>query len=303
MNDGWKRCFVLWGAVTLLLLAGCAPTDPPSAEQLLSALSYAILQPEVTCAELREEFDLSYLPLPNDPTDGGMEFEEHWLPGPKGQTLRAWYMPVADEHGTVILSPGAVGPMTCYLFSAILLTEGGWSVVMYDYQGFGGSTGDPSLQSLCPDLEAVVDWTREYTGCGRVTLMGMSLGAIPSVAVAVTRPDAVNAVVLDSPVALGEEIERFQYLMAGQSQEVISLLDPSLLTENIIAQMMQPLLVFAHEEDFVTPPETVELLYERAGGPKEIVKFTGLEHAHGQFQSTGEYSAELEDFLEAIWQR
>ncbi len=113
----------------------------------------------------------------------------------------------------------------------------------------------------------------------------------------------MNGVILDSPLALGAEIERFKALIGGQSAELIALLDPRLLPAAIIDQMTQPLLVFLHEEDIVTPPDSVELLYERAGGPKELVRFPGLDHAHAQFFETASYTAHLVTFLDDIWLR
>jgi len=62
-------------------------------------------------------------------------------------------MPVEPAHGTVIVSPGNSGSMACYLLTAQLLTDDGYSVVIYDYEGFGGSSGQASLETLRPDLE------------------------------------------------------------------------------------------------------------------------------------------------------
>jgi hypothetical protein len=290
-------------AGTTLVATGCFLRPLPPPEEILRVLSYAILQPETTCAELRADFGLEDLPLVDTPDQIGISYEEHRLPTSDGQTLRVWYMPANDQKGVVVVSPGNTGPMPCYLFTAWLLTQTGWTAVMYDYQGFGGSSGQPDLRALRSDLETVVEWVLAETGTGQVTLLGMSLGAIPSVAVAVDRPELVNAVVLDSPVAMGIEIQRFQFLVGGRSEQIIAALDAWLLTENIIDQMRQPVLVFLDEQDTVTPAAAVELLYEQAGGPKQLVRFAGLGHAAGQFVRTDEYRTELDDFLEDVWLR
>jgi pimeloyl-ACP methyl ester carboxylesterase len=264
-------------------------------------LSYAVLQPETTCEQLREDFGLADLPAVDNPADVGMKYQEHRIPAPDGERLRVWYMPAAEPRGTVVVSPGNSGPMACYLFTARLLTSDDYSVVMYDYEGFGGSTGEPDLVTLRPDLEAVVQWARETTGSPQVTLFGMSLGSIPTVAAAIDLPGVVNAVILDSPVALGAEIERFGFLVRGRSQEIIAALEPWLITENVIEQMRQSTLVFMHGDDAVTPPDAVSLMLANAGAPIELVYFEGLGHAAGQFLQTDEYNSHLADFLSTVW--
>ena len=305
MNAAVRR--VLLGVVLVavpLLISGCPPAELPilTAPIVLDRLSKIILQPETTCAELRDEFNVPYLPLANTPGDAGIDYQEYYIRTPDRHQLRVWYMPGSGTRGTVIVSPGAFGPMTCYLFSAKLLTDKGWSVVIYDYQGFGESPGKPALGALRMDLETVLDWTLAHANTQQVSLMGMSLGSIGTVAVAVDRPEAVNAVVLDSPVALGQEIERFRAALGVRTEEIIAALDTWLVSEDIIGQMYQPLLVFLHEGDVVTPPASVQLLYDRAAGTKELVRYTG-EHAAGQFEDTADYVAHLDAFLTGIWHR
>lgn len=302
--DRLKTPSLLLPGLALTWLAGCLPPVAlPSPEELVKRLSYAILQPETTCDQLRADLGLEELPRAETPADLGISYEEHLVPVSGDATLRLWYLPGVRRR-TVVVSTGNSGPMTCYLFTARLLHEAGYSVVMYDYRGFGGSSGEPALDNLRADLETVVDWTRARTGNRRVTLFGISLGGIPSVAVAVDRANAVNGVVLDSPVALGQEIERFSFLVRGRSEDIIAGLTsvaPWLITENIIPALTQPLLVYLHGGDQITPPSSVLLLYERASGPKQIVYFLGLDHAAGQFLDTANYVANLVVFLERVW--
>jgi pimeloyl-ACP methyl ester carboxylesterase len=291
---------VLGIAFMAVVIAGCPP-PLPAPEEIMKGLSYAVLQPQTTCDELRRDFKLENLPLVDNPAEVGIEYEEVAVPAPDGQTLRVWYMPLADPRGVVVVSGGNSGSMACYLFTAMLLTYDGWSVVMYDYEGFGGSSGVADLNTLRGDLEAVVDWAHTQTGSPHLSLFGMSLGTIPTVAVAVDRPDVVNAVVLDSPVALDGEIERFAYLVRGRAAQIIAVLAPWLVTTNVIGEMQQPALVFVHGDDAVTPPDTVWHMLQNTSAAIDVVEFDGLGHAAGQFRRTEEYNAHLVEFLEQVW--
>ncbi|MFH1746927.1 MAG: alpha/beta fold hydrolase [Planctomycetota bacterium] len=297
----------LLSTLTICLVAmlawGCANVTFLNTDDVISGLSDLILRPQDSCEKMRERFGLTYMPLAETPTDIGMDYEEHWIPVTEDVSLRVWYIPANLDRGTILYSCGNTGEMACYLYSALLLTDNGWSVVIYDYQGHGGSDGQPSLSTLSDDLEAVLEWTRAWTAREQVTLMGMSLGSIPSIAVAVGHPDAVNGVILDSPVALGAQVNRFSFAIGGQTEWLIDQLDPQLLSDTLIGWMQQPLLVFMHDSDTLTTPGTVQLLYDRAAGPKQIVHFPELGHARGQFVDTDEYIYHLEHFLNDIWSR
>lgn len=264
-------------------------------------LSKIILEPRTTCEALRDDFGLNDWPVIHSPVEAGLSVEELWLPVGTSDLVRVWYLPAQPDRGTVVLSMGSAGEMACYLFLARLLIDSGWSVVMYEYRGFGLSTGEPSLMNLADDLERVVQWTRERSGREEVSLMGVSLGTIPSVAVAVRRPDWVNGVVLDSPVALGEQLERFWWLLDNPVNALITLLDPELVSESIVHRLKDPLLVFAYDRDLLTTPRTVQALFDRAPEPKQLVSFPGLTHAAGAYFDTAEYVAHLDAFLVSVW--
>ncbi len=288
-------------SLTCLTTMSCAPTALPAKSEILNTLSAVLLTPDSSCDQLAGYFGLSFLSPVETPDQMGLDFNEYWVVGDNGSVLHLWHMPAALKRGTIVLSAGAAGQMACYLFPAQLLINNGWSVIMYDYQGFGQSEGSPDLASLAGDLETVLDWSRVLTGRDQLTLMGISIGSIPSIAVGVKRPDAVNALIIDSPVALGAELDRFGFLFGGRVEDIVGLIDEELVSEVIVADLTQPLLVFLSERDSVTPPRTIELLFENAGGPKEIVRFPNIDHALGPYVKTALYTVHLESFLTCIW--
>ena len=206
----YRRSLLLAASLSFLLQIGCIGASPWTPGEVVFGLSQLVLEPDQTCEELKTRYNLTYLPEADVPSDVGMEYEEYWLPVDEQTYIRTWYMPTELDRGTVVVSCGNSGPMACYLFTADLLTDNGWSVVLYEYEGFGLSTGQASLGTLYRDLGTVVEWTRERTGREQVTLFGISLGSIPSVALGVERPDEVNGVILDSPIALAAQVERFR---------------------------------------------------------------------------------------------
>jgi pimeloyl-ACP methyl ester carboxylesterase len=68
-------------------------------------------------------------------------------------------------------------------------------VVCFDRRGFGLSSGHPSIDRDCEDVEAL----RRHLALGRVALVGMSQGARAVMKFAVAAPHTVSCVVLDGP--------------------------------------------------------------------------------------------------------
>jgi pimeloyl-ACP methyl ester carboxylesterase len=87
----------------------------------------------------------------------------------------------------------------------------------------------------------------------------------------------------------------------GRAPEIIAVLEPWLLTENIISQLTQPALVFVHEQDQVTPPDEIDGMLAGTNAPVQVVLFEGIGHASGQFLRTADYSAHLDAFLRKVW--
>lgn len=289
------------GALLIACAGGCGSVAVPPTDDLVNGLSALLLDPGRNCEELRSAYGVHYLPVVETPADAGIDFEQHFIATADQNVLHVWYLPTQLDRGAVILSIGSASSMACYLFVAKLLTRNGWSVVIYEYQGYGLSTGRPSLATLAADLESVLDWTLSRTGRDRATLMGISLGTIPSVAVAARRPDAVNGVILDSPVALGEELLRFDPLFGGNAAALAARLMPDLLAEERIREVHQPLLVYLHELDILTTPQQTELIFDRAPGTKRLVRFANLSHAKGPYFSTDVYLYHADTFLASIW--
>ena len=301
-RESAKPFLVVLFCVNCLFVTSCAPTAALDHSSARAALSEIILRPSTSCEVLQEVFELDGLQPVSNPGELGIDYGEFWLETATGSAVRVWYMPVPAHRGSIILSPGAVGPMECQLLGAQELTRRGWSVTMYEYDGFGGSTGTASLEAIIPDLEAVVQWTRARSGHDQVTLHGTSLGSVPTVAIAAQHPAWVNGIILDSPAALSAEVERIGAFIGIDTEFLRAGLDEQLAPELMIAQVEQPLLIYMHGQDELTAPENVQMIYDAAFTEKELVVFSELDHVRGLYYSTDEYMAHLEAFLVRVWE-
>ncbi|GEM_PF-1470967 len=303
VGGGDARSPFLVGLVALGLvlcgLGGCVPLIPE--DGFVELTSRFALAPQRTCGELKRFAGVASLPDVDNPGELGLTYEEAFVPVAEGLRVRLWYLPAAAERGTVVFSMGAAAGMNCYLLIPKELVAAGWSVVIYEYEGFGESDGRASMAVLLRDADAVLDWTLERTARARVTLLGASVGTIPSVALAAERPGDVNAVVLDGAISLRAEIDRLWFLYGGQTERYLAHFDRRMWLEEQITRVHQPVLAFAYGRDeYATSARMPEIL---AGcpGPTTLHTFPELGHARGPYRQTGEYFDILEGFLSDVW--
>jgi uncharacterized protein len=282
----------------LLLLTACNPVIPK--DEFTSVAADVALAPQLTCDELKVVFGVPELTTVADPSELGLEYEEVRLTTWDNVQLRVWYIPAANERGVLLLANGAVGELPCYLMFARELVPLGWTIVMYDYRGFGASTGSPSLLSLYTDNDLVLDWTLERSGRDTLTVMGVSLGTLPSIAEAVFRPSDVNAVVVDGIVSLRQQVERFWYLVGGLIDEYVALFGDALQIESLLPFVDQPVLGCIYGLDEWTPPAEARSLFAPARDV-EILEYPTLLHARGPYLATESYFERLNAFLTRIW--
>ncbi|TWT43901.1 Alpha/beta hydrolase family protein [Phycisphaerae bacterium RAS1] len=282
-----------------LLHAGCLPLVPE--DKFLAAASSVALDPTATCEELKLDFGLPDVTTVADPAGINLSFVEEFITTSDGQTLRAWLVPAqVEERGVVLLSYGAVGEMACYLLITRELTERGWSVAMYDYRGFGGSTGEASLTGLLPDATAALDWALQRSGRERIALMGVSIGTIPTVALDASRGNQVLGIVLDGPISLEIELQRFILLLTAPIDRLLEQFDPRLLLEQTLRAASRPILVFLYGQDeFLTGAVAGDLLAESPAAV-EVYEFPDLAHARGPYFATEEYFDALVRFLDRV---
>jgi fermentation-respiration switch protein FrsA (DUF1100 family) len=116
-----------------------------------------------------------------------------------GSRLAGWWLPPRDAAAPVVLiAHGRSANISTRAPIMRRLGADGFGVLMFDYRGYGASTGRPSEAALTQDTLAACDWLRRKgIAPQRLILIGQSLGDAPAAQVAAARP--VAALVLVSP--------------------------------------------------------------------------------------------------------
>jgi uncharacterized protein len=226
-----------------------------------------------------------------DPSHYRWPFEEIMLPV-AGEKTMGWYIPREDARGVVLFSHGNAGNIADRLESIALLRDMGFSVLAYDYGGYGKSTGHISEDRMRGDIRAMWHWLTAEKGVPpeEIVLFGRSMGGAATAMLA--EEVMPGAVILESTFTSLPDIgrEKFPWL------PMRLVLRYRLATIDRIEKFSAPLLIVHSADDTLIPFHHGRALYERAREPKAFLQIAG-DHNEGFFRSERIYRQGWENFL------
>lgn len=228
-------------------------------------------------APLREDFFR--------PDEAGLKYEEVFFPNETNESLRGWFIPVDGADKTVLFCMGNTGNISGMLLYAKLLTDGGVNVMLFDYQGFGGSSGIATALSLLGDTLSAFDYLTNTRGipAGDIGVFGVSLGSPLAIAVAAERH--AGAVAVEDLLLPSAQIDRMKDLipddfatrmaLGGLRTLVLPKVEP--LTN--VPRLKCPLFLLHGEQDWLLPPSGTIEVAEIAKVPTRVWIMQGAGHA------------------------
>ncbi len=194
-----------------------------------------------------------------------------------GLRLGGWFQPaVGGESGAAMLVfNGNAGDRSFRAPLAAALSQAAFSVLLFDYRGYGRNPGTPTEAGLLMDARAARAYLagRGDVDPDRIVYFGESLGAAVAVALAAKRPPA--AVILRSPFTSLADMGRLHYPFLPVSG---FLLRDRFDSIEQIPRVRCPVLIIAGDKDQVVPPAHSRRLYEAAHDPKQFELVPGADH-------------------------
>lgn len=182
--------------------------------------------------------------------------------------LHGWLFRGQDPKPTInvifVWCHGNAGNITDRAQTAAELARRGFSVLTFDWRGYGKSEGSPSESSLFRDALAAYDFARSKTA-GEVVMYGESLGGPYAAYVAVHRP--VRCVIIENSIPSLAAAGNMLYRPLP-----LGLFAPNALTTTKwLNQAGVPVLVMHSRQDQVIPFALGKQLYEGLTVPKEML--------------------------------
>ncbi len=228
------------------LLCGCGPTLD---------ISDKILEPDPV--------------ITKTPADIGYPYDIVNIPVAPGRSVTIWHVRSSESKALVVVVPGSADNKSTYLHGLPMLVDNGYDAILMDYEGFGDSPGEASLQNAAEDALAVVGYAMPLHT--RVIVYGISLGT-PLATRAAAQYNAA-ALALDSVLVMRDRVNQWlrQYPLPGLlfgGEGLLAQVPEDYDILKYIAQVPAPKLIMHSPDDTLIPIAEAQEVYQAAPWPK-----------------------------------
>ena len=257
--------------------------------------------------------------LPNSPSFK-IPYKDVWIPitGSEEQ-LHGWWIQsaspqkrfsfIANEPRQILKSPKVIlyfcgfghnmGDYN-YLARVAAFRQLGFSVLVFDYRGYGSSKGDfPNESQLYQDSQAAWDYLRHVLNISpnQIIIYGESLGGAIALDLAVKHPEAKGLIMQSSFTSMVDVIKHRALLPIFPIDLILTEKFDSITK---IKSLQIPVLFLHGKADSVVPSEMSQQLYTVAHKPKQLFLIPGAEHVK-IYQAGGKsYLKAIEKFIESL---
>jgi hypothetical protein len=232
--------------------------------------------------------------LTSDPSAIGLDFKTVILDTKDHEKLHGWYIPDPNSQDVLLFLHGNAGNISDRISSIQRFRELGLNIFIFDYRGYGQSTGNVSEKGTYNDAQAA--WTYLTTTRSfrpdQIVVHGRSLGG--GVAGWVAEKYEPKALILESTFTSIDNIGKETY-------PFFPVRWLSRIHYNTIDRLKNincPVLIIHSPEDEVIPYKHGLALYEAAKEPKS---FLDIKHDHGDgFLFSKSYVPGMRDFLSTL---
>lgn len=270
---------------------------------------------------------LIYRPAPElalqpDASDFKLPYEDVWIPIPGFQArLHGWWIPVSakqrnsvllpDEPTNILTSPkvmlylcGVGRNMGDYNYIARVsaFRQLGFSVLVFDYRGYGLSEGDfPNEPQVYQDSQAAWKYLRNVRRIPpeQILIYGESMGGAIALDLAVRHPEVGGLIMQSSFTSMAEAVRHRAFLQIFPINFLLSERFDSL---SKIPSLKVPVLFLHGKADSVVPSEMSQRLYDAAPEPKQLFIIPGADHVRIYQPGEQSYLKAIQKFIDLTQQ-
>ena len=229
----------------------------------------------------------------------GVALEPVQIDNGRGGTNFGWYLKPREAKYVLLFSHGNAGNITNRIYKIGDIARAGVGVLIYDYSGYGRSSGSPSLSNMVHDAVAAYDYLKDRRKIdpSHIVFYGESLGGgITSELTKFRRPAAI---ILESTFVSPE-------VFAKEKIGFMNLYPSALFFEPTLnnAQMVQtdhpPLLIIYGAKDDIIPPTHSQRLFENAKQPKRLLELPDSSHNYTEEHDRVLYPYGIKGFVKSL---
>jgi uncharacterized protein len=233
--------------------------------------------------------------LVGNPSMAGLKYKDLFIKTQDNETLHAWYIPKKNHKGVILFSHGNGGNISHRLSSLQIFHKLGYSTLIYDYRGYGKSSGKPSEIGTYVDISTAWNFLVLKKGFfpKDIIIFGRSLGGGISSWLAIkTNP---RAVILESTFTSVPDLASDMYWWLPGRYFV----KQNYNTLKRIHKIKSPLLIIHSKTDGLIPYSHALKNFKKAKCKKTFLTIKG-KHNGGYIISGEVYTNGIDNFLKNI---
>jgi hypothetical protein len=212
-----------------------------------------------------------------------------------GDKMHAWLFRKPHSHILVIVHHGNAGNILNRVFLAKAFIQAGASVLLYDYRGFGKSSGKQSLNGIAEDGIVAFDYAKNNFKYPVLINYGESIGS--GVACIVDSQRKADALVLQSGIESLPHVAK-DGIMVFKLYPDNMWPQPQFDNGALLAQSHTPLLILHGEKDTMVPWKHSQHLFDVAAArDKAFIKLPKCGHNDVGFFDADLFQKSITDFV------
>lgn len=221
-------------------------------------------------------------------------FEAAWITTSDGERLHAWLQRSANSPWTVVIFHGNAGNLSYHQATMLPFMKLGLQVMLFDYRGYGLSSGSPSQLGLLRDGEAVTEYVENNLKVPRerIVYFGQSLGSGVAALLAAKRPPA--RLILESAYPSLAQVASIHYPFLPSGLLLRDRFDSTAAVRGLSC----PILFLHPALDEIIPVSLGRALFETAHPPKKFVELPGAHHNDAFDVAMAEQVEAIGEFLQ-----
>jgi fermentation-respiration switch protein FrsA (DUF1100 family) len=227
------------------------------------------------------------------PNQRGLAYEDIIFKTQDKVKINGWFIPGDKKAPYFLFCHGNAGNISHRIDNLVLLNRIGLSVFIFDYRGYGKSTGKISEEGFYLDAEAAYQYTAKKASENNnpIIIFGRSLGTVAAVHIAAA--NKCSGVILESAFTSLEDMAAYHYpipflprLLKGRFNNI-----------SVIKRLHQPTLFIHGDQDTIVPYKMGQALFDAMNAPKAFYTIPGAGH-NDTYDIGGEkYTEVLDQFI------
>lgn len=192
--------------------------------------------------------------------------EEVWIETSDHERLHGWYLRAKHPIASSLYCHGNTGNLTNVAHLMPHLVDNGFNILLWDYRGYGKSSGRASIRGVIRDTFAAARFHDAIRPKNIPSILfGFSLGG--AIAAQVVRRHPFAALILQSTFTNLSDIARVAFprfplhLVSGRAFDTIG----------VLRALREPVLILHGSEDEACPCWMADRMFEECGSPAKMI--------------------------------